>query len=167
MDMPPSRYRVVERGRRLVVIDRWHGERPVAPGVPVRSLEGARRPEVAPPPEREPHLPVDRPASSLPLAGAGIQSSAGEIVITTQRWFDTKGPRRIVVAGYSARQMLNRAGTMAVAAVAVLFLAGLAFPPLWFLPALVLAKPIGGPIRLATTRWLDALAQASIGSSAG
>lgn len=39
---PPSRYRVVERGRRLEVVDTWDGGRPVAPLARPREDGGMR-----------------------------------------------------------------------------------------------------------------------------
>lgn len=95
MDMPPSRYKVIEKGRQLVVIDTARGEtvtrslpKPPPPAVR-RALEAmqAQRGR-ADPPRRAP--PPSSPRSEA-------QPIPGEAVLTTQSWFDDKAPRRLYV----------------------------------------------------------------------
>lgn len=87
MDMPPSRYRVVEQGRRLVVIDTLAGEpvHPLPPSTPEMPGETRRRLEAP--------RALDRPAPRPEPRG---RYAGGEgFSFTTARWYDDEGPRRI------------------------------------------------------------------------
>lgn len=64
-DRPPSRYRIIERDRRLIVIDTWQGDQAAA---------GDRHP-MAPTPQRT--------------------AFDGRAMLTTHPWYDRKGPRTI------------------------------------------------------------------------
>jgi hypothetical protein len=143
MDMPPSRYKVVEEGRRLVVVDRLTGER-VRQHVhempdklelpPARVIEGA--PDPSPRPR---------------LAGTGT-------VFTTQSWYDDKAPRALVMSdtGFT---------TLLVAGVVLFALGLLAFTFLGFFALFVagfltLQKGSRAALRRGVTAWLDTLDQA-------
>src|SRR5204862_472732 len=89
MDMPPTRYRVVEQGRRLVVIDTLAGGpvRPV-PGAPEMPGERRRRMEAPRPRDRvAPRLRKPEPR--------GPHANGDGLGFTTARWFDDEGPRTI------------------------------------------------------------------------
>lgn len=81
-DRPPPRYRVIERGRRLEVIDDWQGGRPVAP----------------PPPAAAPASPL--------LPGRGRGRGRSPPVLKTLALFDDKGPRTIALDDIAARQVM-------------------------------------------------------------
>lgn len=102
MDMPPSRYRVVEQGRRLVVIDTQAGEpvNPVPPSVPEMPGEKRRRMEAP--------RAADRPAPPrLPRAEPPGRYAGGEgYSFVTARWYDDEGPRRIRLSPDGQAQLL-------------------------------------------------------------
>ena len=90
MDMPPSRYRVVEQGRRLVVIDTLAGEavHPIPRSVPEMPGETRRRMEAP--------RPQDRPAPRARTPEPAGRYAGGEgFSFVTARWYDDEGPRRI------------------------------------------------------------------------
>ncbi|MCW3846864.1 hypothetical protein OF829_06400 [Sphingomonas sp. LB-2] len=140
MDMPPSRYKVVEEGRRLVVIDRMTGER-VHRQMPGPSRPGSSPPQAA---NRAP-LPEPAPRAAQP----------GETVLTTQRWFDDKGPRTIALRGDASM-------TIVVAALVVLVVLGIVFAWAGFFGLFVIAflafnKGTLPALRKGVTVWLDSL----------
>lgn len=134
MKPPPTRYRVVEKGRRLVVID---------------SLTGA---------------PVSEQPRGGPSAGPVRRSPAGVddgSVFTTRPWYDEKAPRTVRL-NYGARQRIkNVRFAIAVAAaafVAVLFL----FWPFSLILAVLLVQPkLHKQARGMVTRWIDGFDQAA------
>lgn len=167
MDMPPSRYRVVERGRQLVVID----TRPGSDNKEVR-IEG-----VPPGDALNPAVPRTVEPSNAPVSddrsGMGMLAQVGGSMsdalvrrspdgnaeyFDTRRWFDDKGPRRVRLSP-AGREQLNGAllglvgGGIAVTALA--FVAS----PLILLPGVLIllgAKPRAS-IRGHVTRWIDGL----------
>jgi len=137
MDMPPSRYKVVEEGRRLVVVDRLTG-------APVTRSEPARQ-ERSPAPRHEP------PMSSAPQQ-MPIQNGAAA-TMTTQAWFDNKAPRQI-------RLGENGQSGLIFAAVVLLFFASVFYVffglPGLFVGVVILANIRKG-VRGGITKWLDGL----------
>jgi hypothetical protein len=148
MDVPPSRYKVVEQGRRLVVIDTWNGDRPVTRQAARPDTSARTAPPAAPRTDREPPNRRPGPASGI---------DAPDTVITTQPWFDRKGPRRVKLDG-SAHGMLLVVLAVGVMAVALIYL-------MWGWPALIVIgfllaqKPIRGGLRAGATAWLDSQQQ--------
>jgi hypothetical protein len=133
-DIPPSRWRVVERNRRLEVIDTHTGER------------------LAPPRPAEPLPPRSSDRPSMPLLRQTRFDGGGEL--TTHRLFDERAPRTIALdAGSAATVSRIQIGLPIVAMVA---LAAVALWP-WLLALLVL--PFRGevrrPFRRRITAWLD------------
>ena len=96
MDMPPTRYRVVEKGRRLIVIDRLRGERVESRIVDSLERRSPRRVETRDRSALAPAPTTARGAEPRRSTGSGAQAASG-MVLTTQRWFDDRGPRRIRV----------------------------------------------------------------------
>lgn len=144
MDMPPSRYKVVEQGRRLVVIDTWNGNVPVTGHLPVPG-------ETSRPATVEQARAALRPTRRQPGADAG--ASAPETIVTTQPWFDAKGPRRVRIGGSGQGQLLVAA---MVAAMAVVLLLILQAWPVLFVAGFALAQPrVRGGLRQGVTAWLD------------
>lgn len=165
MDMPPSRYRVEERGRRLVVIDRKTGREvshtksplPLAGGVGVGDGRQKRR-----------GLRI-APSPAPPAGGRGAQAwrfgiqrpTATPDSFVTRSWFDKKAPRTIKLnyATHSRLAGLRFGGAVAIALlVAGFFLFWPWFP---FILAMVVAPQRTRTfLREASTRWLDGFDQA-------
>ncbi|MFN3774518.1 hypothetical protein BSZ14_10515 [Sphingomonas sp. Sph1(2015)] len=137
-DMPPSRFRVVERGRRLEVIDTQAGRTP-----PAHRTQGPR--------------PMDggKPRFMLPekmrFDGGGSWA--------TDSFYDAKGPRTVTL-DTGAMQKLRYAGAGLVALVILWALLGFAIPILWGAPMLLINPKMRETIRDQTTRFIDGLESA-------
>lgn len=130
---PPSRYKVVERGRRLEVID-THTGKPAS------------------------HAPVAAEPGKPHTGSAGIDSDS----FTTRAWFDDRAPRTIRVNYVIRARLLSLRWGLAIAValfVALLFL----FWPLavMLIFALVSGPKLRAQLRAASTRWLDQAARDS------
>lgn len=134
-DAPPGRYKVVERGRRLVVID-------------TRTGQPATR-EARPAP---PAPPVSRPAGLEREAPRSIDDQSGHAVLTTSRLYDLKGPRRIVISEAASARMNRSIGGIVVMLIAFAILA-VFFPLLLLLPVALLFQP---KARAAFRTWMTA-----------
>lgn len=181
MEAPPSRYRVVERGGRLEVVDTYLGGAPqtaadLVPGLASDDAADARPPEarVARQPEPRADSPMAAPPAPRPRAAEAliarppelvrtvaatmcndVRDGDGRLILTTARWYDRKGPRDIALDLRGERQL----GTM------VMVLLGLT------VAAIVLAVIFGwaglillgvaavqiGRIQTIATPWLDQL----------
>lgn len=147
MRPPPSRYKVVERGRRLEVIDTWAAR--------------SATPAPASPAER-PRDRADRAPRTAPAA------DVRDTLFTTRRWYDDKAPRAIRES-YANKARLRKAGQIASFTIAVAFALALLFAPatLIVLALLLVPEESRRRLRAAATRWIDAFDQAPTGSSAG
>lgn len=126
---PPSRYRVVERGRRLEVIDTRGGAQRPAPAI---VTSGPRR--------------TTPPIRAVDPAGR---------TLNTIRLYDEKAPRSVWLdaAGVKA---LGRAKLVTLAVAMLWFVATIWQPFLAVLPLFLLARNgLGRSIRHRITRWLD------------
>lgn len=139
MDMPPSRYKVVEKGRRLVVIDRLTGEavRHQMPSAPMRMAEPQRaemrRPE-----------PIAR----------GKPIGTGR-VFTTSNWYDDKAPRRLELSDDKATALFFVGGGIAFIVVTAIFFFGyFSLVVFGFIGA---QKATRTALRRGATSWLDML----------
>ena len=112
-DLPPPRYRIVERGRRLDVIDTWQAGRPPMP-----------RPGAAP--LRSPAMPA-RVRGMLPRFTTIKFDGTGDL--TTAAWFDDKGPRAVRLPGDVMRPLWIGAALIVIALIVAAC----------FVPALLLA----------------------------
>lgn len=123
-EVPPSRYRVIERGRRLEVID-------------------TRAPT---PPPGQPAAPPTR--SGVPRTGAlpRVVRYDGTRAWTTQPWYDDRGPRQVTLMPGAVQQLL------VVGAAALLVLAGLAV--IGGLPALVIVLMVAATAAQQGRPWL-------------
>ncbi|APR51766.1 hypothetical protein CA223_08150 [Sphingomonas koreensis] len=134
-DAPPGRYKVVERGRRLVVIDTRSGQpatheaRPAPPSPAVLLPAGIEQ---------------DTPRS--------IDDQSGHAVLTTSRLYDLKGPRRIVISDAASNRMNRSIGGIAIGLIAFAILATF-FPLLLLLPVALLFQP---KARAAFRTWMTA-----------
>ena len=132
-DIPPPRYRIVERGRRLEVTDMWqNGARPAH----IAYSKDMARPS---------------PGKLTALPRLRTVKFDGTSELTTARWFDDKGPRHITLSGETLQPIwvFFVLGMVALVAVAI------------FVPALLLAvAAVGSAKTRATARsiitgWLD------------
>ena len=133
--VPPSRWRVVERNRRLEVIDTRTGERLAAP----------RANEPAPQPAPSSRL-------GIPLLRQTGFDGGGEL--TTHRLYDSKAPRTIQLdAGSAAAVGRVQLGLLAGAVIGLA--AVIAWPWLLALIVLPFRGEIRRPFRRRVTNWLD------------
>lgn len=141
---PPSRYRIVERGRRLEVIDTRTGK-PVPSSVPPRLGQDDRK---------------GRPLlQRLRRAPAGVDDGN---VFTTRRWYDEKGPRTVRM-NFRTRAKIDRLRYGAAIAIALLVAFGALLWPVGpiLLVSLASAPKLRAQLRAWTTRWVDGLDQAA------
>jgi hypothetical protein len=149
---PPSRYKVVERGRRLEVID-------TRTGVPVRSFGGTAPPVVEKPSRRRwnfsPHTPplgVGRGRG-----GAGIDADT----FVTKPFYDEKAPRTIRI-NYVTRKRLDGVRFGGAIAIALLVAFAFLFWPLALgVVGFLLSDKVRQRLRAASTRFVDTLDQAA------
>ena len=139
MQPPPTRYKVVERGRRLEVIDSWTGE---------PASKSVRVPQ-----------PADR--STMIEARSAKLDQRGRRILRTQGWYDAKGPREIVLnaAGEARLRSIQISGLILLG---VAVLAGFIFwPILVFVGAVLLRGSPRDALRRGATRMIDRLQSAS------
>lgn len=135
-DAPPGRYKVVERGRRLVVIDTRTGQPATRAPAPV-----------APTAPRPPATPVEKTASRT------IDDSSGAAILRTTRLYDLKGPREIVMTPEFSDRLGRAIGGWLIAFFIFATVATLFFHWLWLLPVLLLFQP---KARAAFRNWMTA-----------
>jgi hypothetical protein len=143
-DVPPSRYKVVERDRRLVVVDTLTGKPTSAPG-PVAPV---RRDDRAPAPASE--------LAERPVAEAkprGIDDRSGARILTTSPLYDLKAPRRIVMDDRFSEKVGNAVGSGVIGAFVVFTIAFMFFPWLIAVPFVLAFHP---GLRAAVRRWTTA-----------
>ena len=137
-EIPPSRFRVVERGRRLEVIDTQAGRT-----LPTRQTQAPR--------------PMDRSMPRLKLPeklrfdGGGAWTTAG--------FYDSKGPRTLTLDA-GAMQKLRYAGAGLVALVILWALLGFVIPIMWVAPMLLINPKMRETVREQMTRFIDRLESA-------
>lgn len=147
MDMPPSRYKVVEKGRRLVVVDRLTGEavHHQLPGPPP-----ARRAEL--PPSR---MEQPRPESRAPMPSPRPQLAGPGRVFTTDSWYDDKAPRTLQLTDDAMTALLIVGGVIIVLVLAAFVFIG--FVALVVLAVILGQKGVRAALRRGATSWLDSL----------
>lgn len=161
MDMPPSRYRVEERGRRLVVIDRKTGREVSHTKSPLPLAGGVGGGDVG---QKRRGLRIAPPASGRGTQAwrFGIQRpKATPDSFVTRSWFDAKAPRKIKLnyAAHSRLAGLRFGGAILIGLLVVGFF--LFWPWFPFLLAMVAAPQRARVLlREASTRWLDGFDQA-------
>ena len=149
MDVPPSRYKVVEEGRRLVVLDRWNGNAPVAGHIPPPK-SGAD----TPPATVEQARAALRPNPMRPQAGAPDPTA---FTLTTHPWFDNKAPRKIRLAGLGQGKLLVAAMVFAMLAIVASVLIG--WPALFVAGFFLIQPKTRSGIRTMLTALLDSLGE--------
>lgn len=144
MDMPPSRYKVVEEGRRLVVVDRLTGER-----VKHQLHERPHRPD-----QRYGLSAIETPRPNPPSASpSGLQ--AGGRQFTTASWYDDKAPRTLLLNDDKLGALVIVGGIVVSLSILLLFL----FNVFGLVVAgfLIMQKGARAALRSGATAWLDAL----------
>jgi len=135
-EIPPSRYKVVERDRRLVVIDTLTGAPASAPGPVV-------------PPDRAPH--PDRPVTED--EPRRIDDRSGAQILTTSPLYDLKAPRRIVMGDRFNEKIGAAIGGWLIGLFVAFVVAFLFFPWLLLVPVALLLQP---KVRAAIRIWITA-----------
>ena len=141
--LPPPRYRVVEEGRRLSVVDTW--------------AEGGR-PSSQPGADRD----ADRPGglrTLLPTAPVTTKFD-GSARLTTHRFYDEKGRRTIDLDPVSAA-IVGRVRLGAIVAALAFVLLVIAAPWAIVLPFVFGQKAVRERVRGWITRWLDGVERGS------
>lgn len=135
-EVPPSRYKVVERDRRLVVIDTLTGKPASAPG-PIA------------PPDRQPT--PDRPITET--EPRRIDDRSGAQVLTTSALYDLKAPRRIVMGERFNDKIGKAIGGWVIGLFFAFSIAFLFFPWLIVVPFVLALQP---KLRAAIRQWITA-----------
>jgi hypothetical protein len=183
LEAPPSRYRVIERGGRLVVIDSQSGTTPLrardllpavtdgaapryvdyptdddAPAPTPAAVLEAPRSALTPPPNRSlaPEAPGALRSVAATVAG-DRRDDQGRLLLTTARWYDAKAPRTLALTKAGEQQLGGAMIALIVAAVVALFLVMFGSVVGWMIVfATVFAA---GRAKPAVTAWLDRLAR--------
>ncbi|UIJ45658.1 hypothetical protein LZK98_01460 [Sphingomonas cannabina] len=157
-EAPSSRYKVVERGRRLVVIDTRTGREATAAPPPDRTSASDKRGSA------EGLDPVDRmlgrvAGAVINAAPRSVDDRSGRPILKTSPLYDLKGPRRVILDENTQRAF---AGVVIVTLVIgfVLLSVAVEWPAILIVPALVLINGTR-PIRRWITARIDALDQAA------
>jgi len=159
MDAPGTRYKVVERGRRLEVIDTWNGN------AAVRPVRGEPVPQA---PRRDASAAIEslRREASVASRAPGLDRR-GRGPLHTKAWYDAKGPRQIAVT-QAGEEKLKGLRIVAFVVLFVLAVMGFLFWPLLFIvPFFVLNDAARKNLRAASTKFLDDLNQPATRSSGG
>ena len=167
MQPPPPRYRIVERGGRLIVTDTWADPRSARTEAPKTPMPGTPKPSrpgvpVAPRGARNAGLIDTLGAILLIAACAGSTDGAGTPILTTANLYDGNGPRQIMLGRAGARLLGRVLLAMASALVAMLILmlaTSWGFIALFVLVGVTVSNA-NTTARPAITRWLDRLDQA-------
>lgn len=130
---PPSRYRVVEKGRRLVVIDTLTGE-PATSG----AKNGATTPV------------------ATPLIPARPERTAfdGRSRLVTHPIYDDRGPRALDL-DEGATLLINGVRVCLIGGAIMLVIAAIFLPWLIIVPVILLNPKTRAAIRAPVTAWLD------------
>lgn len=158
MRPPPSRYRVIERGGRLIVIDSWAK----GGGTPaVERTATSRRPVTQP--RRAPRgmMPSaqDGPLQRLVrIATVGAVDPEGRPFWITARWYDARGPREFALGRAGVRRLgRGLLGMMALGLAALISLFAIGFPMIVILGVLV--ATLRNNFSAAATSWVDRFEQ--------
>jgi hypothetical protein len=161
MDMPPTRFRVVERGRRLEVIDTATGRAITSKPSSTPAASATRR-------DDRPLLldrVVDRPAdvrAALKRKPSGLPRATrfdGTVSFTTRAFYDDRAPRTVTLDPARAK-MLRGAAFAAlllpiITPALLLMLAWSSFPLLFGLAAVAFNSKVRGRLRAAVTALID------------
>ena len=165
MDAPGTRYKVVERGRRLEVIDTWNHNAPVKPMRADPMDHAPQRDALAA--VESIRVPPRDTASPIEVLRAPRHDQRGRGLLHTKPWYDAKGPRQIVVTPAGEEKLK---GLRIVAFVALFIAAVFAFlfwPLFLILPFILMNGETRKSLRAASTKFLDTINQPVTDSSTG
>jgi hypothetical protein len=145
MDMPPTRYRVVEQGRRLIVIDTQAGRSSTPPAFVSRREVFAGRPNSLEGPRPEPGKAEPR----------GRYAGGEGFSFVTARWYDGEGPRRIRLDPDGTTQLI--AVLLISLVVAGFFVTLIGWPVLLVLGFLAFNPKVRTGLGKVGATWLTAL----------
>ncbi len=155
MKPPPSRYRVIERGGRLIVIDTWEKGRSGGDTVGAPAVQRAGMPTTM---ERAgPLAAISR--WLVALACVGARDDMGRPILTTSALYDEKGAREITLSPAS-EQRLGRVLALGLLIVAIVIVILWAFPFLFFVAIFggaMVSRVADSTVRAMITRWIDQL----------
>ncbi|QJQ31722.1 hypothetical protein GV829_04090 [Sphingomonas lacunae] len=184
--LPPSRYRIEERGRRLIVIDQWAGNVELTGTMPARAdvVRPGKAASVAPgalsakaashqAAARASARPTAASASSSPrmagAAGSGEGANAltkaffrlqpdgrGGASLTTHRLYDPRGPRLIVLTAPHLARLNGLAIVLAFSLVMALGVGLIIGWPVLLVLGFILFR-LNNSIRDRIGQWLDKL----------
>lgn len=165
MKSPPSRYRIEERNKRLVVIDQWAGTDAAIRVVPQDQTRGADNTPKAPPTPTPPSSVRKRavpaqaggPGSADAFARlfvSGRTDAAGRPLLVTQSWYDARGPRTVALSPEAMGQIHRLTLVLLVFAV-MLVIVAVSFPALLIVVPFILLRGGFHKIRSKTADWLD------------
>ena len=139
-EVPPSRYKVVERDRRLVVIDTLTGKPASSPG-PV------------PPADRQDHQlsAIERPVTEA--EPRRIDDRSGAQILTTSPLYDLKAPRQIVMGDRFNEKIGKAIGGWLVGLFFAFSIAFMFYPWLIVVPFVLILQP---KLRAAIRQWITA-----------
>lgn len=156
MRPPPTRYKVVERGRRLEVIDTLTGK-PASSSVPLPLAEreiGRRR-----------DGDLSAPSPNPPVSGGGARTGNAGLdsdIFVTRRWYDDKAPRTIRLNYVNRGRLTHLRYGIAIAAALLVVLAFWFWPLAIFLVFALAAGPkLRAQLRAGITNWIDGFDQAA------
>ena len=161
---PPSRYRVVERDRRLVVVDSWAKNAPPGEGKPaprpgVAGTPGARLPGTTRPGIASPRGATGLAGILVRIACFGSDDGDGHPILSTVAYYDDRGPRDITLAPAGERRLGRMLVTVIVALFVAVVLLSLVLPFLvvLFFAAIAVNAGMSSFAKPIVTRWLDGL----------
>ncbi|HEX4695165.1 hypothetical protein [Sphingomonas sp.] len=125
LEAPPSRYRVIERDGRLVVIDRQAGEQQLPLSLASSPLVRVEPPISSRPASPSPKSMIADPPGLLRSVAAAVTGEVrdddGRLLLDTANWFDSKAPRTIALSPAGERRL--GAVVLALAAAALVAIA--------------------------------------------
>lgn len=177
--LPPSRYRIEERGRRLIVIDQWAGNVEVTASLPSQPAPPPTRTEVKAPTSSatvvakaaaaaaRSSAPASRPgqaSASVSLPGNALTralfklqpAGQGGAILTTTKVYDLSGPRQVALTRDQVAKLDGLAMAIVIALVIVLVFGMAGDWILLLVPVFVLLR-FQGAIRKRTTAAIDKL----------
>ena len=156
---PPPRYRIVEQGRRLIVIDNWARDKtpPAQPVAPLRAGRDLLPPKAGNTANRIVRAGDDGGALLRRLAliaCGGAEDAEGRPIFSSAAWFDKKG-RREFSLGPSAVQRLGGTVLTLLALIGFFVLLSAVIGFEIFVVSILLLILVGKNAGSLVTRWID------------
>lgn len=143
MDAPGTRYKVVERGRRLEVIDTWNHNAPVSemrdPGSPA--------------------VRADDAVSAARAMGASRPIAGSARSFQTSPWYDEKGLRTVPLTAQGEAKLKGLRLMALILLFAAVVIAFISWPILLVLPFVLVNAQTRKQLRAAGTKFIDGINQ--------